>query len=153
MAFRMNGGGNRRNDNNRGNFDHRGSYGNNLNRQINPWDNNASGGNFRQGGGGGGGMNNDVLSLASSLVNNLIRSNQPPSLLDLPQRGNGGGGGGGGYGNNLNFGRFDDRNGRVSNSKRTFMLPILFYFFYSFNVDAFYIYKFYLLIIRTYIYV
>lgn len=110
MAFRMNGGGNRRNDNNR-NFDHRGGYGNNLNRQgINPWDNNAgSGGNFRQGGAGGG-MNNDVLSLASSLVNNLIRNNQPPSLLDLPQRG----GGGGGYGNNLNFGRFDDRNGRVS---------------------------------------
>lgn len=103
MAFRMNGGNNRRNDNNR-NFDHRG-YSNNANRQINPWDNNAGGGsNFRQ---GGGGVNNDVLSLASSLVNNLIRNNQPPSLLDLPQRS-------GGYGNNLNFGRFDDRNGRVS---------------------------------------
>lgn len=101
----MNGGGNRRNDNNR-NFDHRGGYGNNINRQINPWDNNAGGGgNFRQGGGGG--MNNDVLSLANSLVNNLLRNNQPPSLLDLPQRG-------GGYGNQLNFGRFDDRNGRVS---------------------------------------
>lgn len=102
MAFRVNGGGNRRNDNNR-NFDR--GYGNGVNRQISPWDNNTGGGNFRQGGGGG--MNNDVLSLANSLVNNLLRNNQPPSLLDLPQRG-------AGYGNQLNFGRFDDRNGRVS---------------------------------------
>lgn len=99
----MNGGNNRRNDNR--NFDHRG-YNNTSNRQVNPWDNNSGGGNFR--GQGQGGVNNDVLSLASSLVNNLIRNNQPPSLLDLPQRGSGG------YGSNLNFGRFDDRNGRVS---------------------------------------
>lgn len=48
-------------------------------------------------------MNNDVISLANSLVNNLLRGNQPPSLLDLPQRG------AGGYGNQMNFGRFDDR--------------------------------------------
>ncbi|XP_031620971.1 zinc finger protein on ecdysone puffs isoform X2 [Contarinia nasturtii] len=102
MAFRMNGGGNRRNDNNR-NFDR--GYGNGVNRQINPWDNNAGGGNFRQGGGGGGNVNNDVISLANSLVNNLLRGNQPPSLLDLPQRG-------AGYGNQMNFGRFDERNGR-----------------------------------------
>lgn len=34
MAFRMNGGGNRRNDTNR-NFDR--GYGNGVNRQINPW--------------------------------------------------------------------------------------------------------------------
>ena len=47
-------------------------------------------------------MNNDVISLANSLVNNLLRNNQPPSLLDLPQRG-----GAGGYGNQMNFGRFD----------------------------------------------
>lgn len=104
MAFRMNGGGNRRNDNNR-NFDR--GYGNGVNRQINPWDNNVGGGgNFRQGGGGGGNVNNDVISLANSLVNNLLRGNQPPSLLDLPQRG-------AGYGNQMNFGRFDERNGRV----------------------------------------
>lgn len=60
----MNGGGNRRNDNNR-NFDR--GYGNGgVNRQINPWDNNTGGGNFRQGGSGGGGVaNNDVLSFAN----------------------------------------------------------------------------------------
>lgn len=148
MAFRMNGGGNRRNDNNR-NFDR--GYGNNSNRQINPWvsislahmnmckkktttiqnidticfvsapddkrinrfffniitinqnqiqDNSSGSGNFRQSGGGN--VNNDVISLANSLVNNLLRGNQPPSLLDLPQRGTG-------YGNQMNFGRFDDR--------------------------------------------
>lgn len=102
MAYRMNGGGNRRNDNNR-NFDR--GFGNGVNRQINPWDNNAGGGNFRQGGGGGN-VNNDVISLANSLVNNLLRGQQPPSLLDLPQRG-------AGYGNQMNFGRFDERNGRV----------------------------------------
>lgn len=114
------GGGNRRNDNNR-NFDR--GYGNsNVNRQINPWDNNTGGGNFRQGGGGGGGgVNNDVLSLANSLVNNLLRNNQPPSLLDLPQRG------GAGYGNQMNFGRFDDRNGRVSASTMLFLALLYIY--------------------------
>ena len=45
MSFRLNGGGNRRNDNNR-NFDR--GYSNNVNRQINPWDNNTGGGNFRK---------------------------------------------------------------------------------------------------------
>lgn len=120
------GGGNRRNDNNR-NFDR--GYGNsNVNRQINPWDNNTGGGNFRQGsgGGGGGGVNNDVLSLANSLVNNLLRNNQPPSLLDLPQRG------GGGYGNQMNFGRFDDRNGRVS--FHTFFRFFCSFFFFSITI-------------------
>lgn len=108
MAFRNVGGGNRRNDNNR-NFDNR-NYGNGMNRNINPWDNNTGGGggSFRQGATGNGGVNNDVLTLANSLVNNLLRNNQPPSLLDLPQRG------GAGYGNQMSFGRFDDRNGRVS---------------------------------------
>lgn len=123
MAFRNMGGGNRRNDNNR-NFDR--GYGNgNVNRQINPWDNNTGGGNFRQGsgGGGGGGVNNDVLSLANSLVNNLLRNNQPPSLLDLPQRG------GAGYGNQMNFGRFDDRNGRVSFRNCLFCSFFYYYFF------------------------
>lgn len=105
MAFRNMGGGNRRNDNNR-NFDNR-NYGNGMNRNINPWDNNAGGGNFRQGGSGNGAVNNDVLTLANNLVSNLLRNNQPPSLLDLPQRG-------AAYGNQMNFGRFDDRNPRVS---------------------------------------
>lgn len=97
---------NRRNDNNRS-FD-RGGYGN-LNRPS-PWGGDNTGGNFRQ----GGGMNNDVLSLANSLVNNLLRNqNQPPSLLDLPNRG--------GYGNRDNFGRFDDRLIRVSKLFQSFL--------------------------------
>lgn len=102
MAYRMGGGGNNRRTDNR--FD-RGGFGGGMNRP-NPWGGDNMGGNFRQGGGNNGGMNNDVLSLANSLVNNLLRNqNHPPSLLDLPNRGGYGGG---------RDGRFNDRMGGVS---------------------------------------
>lgn len=95
----MGGGGNNRRTDNR--FD-RGGFGGGMNRP-NPWGGDNMGGNFRQGGGNSGGMNNDVLSLANSLVNNLLRNqNHPPSLLDLPNRGGYGGG---------RDGRFNDRMG------------------------------------------
>lgn len=98
----MGGGGNNRRTDNR--FD-RGGFGGGMNRP-NPWGGDNMGGNFRQGGGNNGGMNNDVLSLANSLVNNLLRNqNHPPSLLDLPNRGGYGGG---------RDGRFNDRMGGVS---------------------------------------
>lgn len=114
----MGGGGNRRNDNNRqggggGYGGGGGGYGNGGMNRPNPWGgDNSGGGNYRQGGGGGGGggggMNPDVLSLANSLVNNLLRNqNHPPSLLDLPNRGGYGGG-------RDNFGRFDNGMNRVS---------------------------------------
>ncbi|XP_021698460.1 zinc finger protein on ecdysone puffs isoform X4 [Aedes aegypti] len=81
MAYRNN---NRRNNGGGGNF------GNNYGAgRINPWD---------TGVGGGRGNNNDALTLANSLINNLLRnqnSNQvPPSLLDGVQSS-----------------RFDDMNG------------------------------------------
>lgn len=122
MAYRY---GNNRNDRNFGGNDRGGNYGGGaMNRNINPWGN--DGGN--QGGGGGGGnnyrqnqggnMNNDVLSLANSLVNNILRGNQPPSLLDLPNnnmRGGGGGGGGGNQGGG--YGRFNDQMGRMGGNR------------------------------------
>lgn len=91
MAFRS---GNRRNFGG-GNYGNAGAMG----RNMNPWDNqNANGGNFgnmRQGGGGGGGqgMNAEALTLANNLLNNLLRNQNPPSLLDLPRGGGGGIGG------------------------------------------------------------
>lgn len=113
----MGGGGNNRRTDNR--FD-RGGFGGGMNRP-NPWGGDNMGGNFRQGGGNNGGMNNDVLSLANSLVNNLLRNqNHPPSLLDLPNRGGYGGG---------RDGRFNDRMGGVS-----VFCYVFFLFIYLFTI-------------------
>lgn len=118
----MGGGGNNRRADNR--FD-RGGFGGGMNRP-NPWGGDNMGGNFRQGGGNNGGMNNDVLSLANSLVNNLLRNqNHPPSLLDLPNRGGYGGG---------RDGRFNDRMGGVSVFSCVFVLQFFFSIFVSFFV-------------------
>lgn len=59
---------------------------------MNPWENQGGGGGYgssmRQGGGGGGGpMNAEALNLANNLLNNLLRNQNPPSLLDLPRGG------------------------------------------------------------------
>lgn len=115
MAFR---------NNNRG-FE-RNNYGGGSDSRNNasPWgDNQMNSGNNRggnmmnQNGQGGGHLSSDALSLANSLISNLLRnqgSSVPPSLMDLPpsemRRF------AGGYGNGPNrryddFKRFDDRNG------------------------------------------
>lgn len=82
-----------RNNMRRNNFE-RNNYGGSISRNVNPWDN----GGGRSGGGmmnQGQGLNADALSLANSLISNLLRNQggNVPSLLDLPQ----GGGYGGGY--------------------------------------------------------
>lgn len=114
-----------RNNNNRS-FERNNYGGQSDNRNnVNPWgDNQISSSGNRGGnmmnqnnqGGGGGHMNSDALSLANSLISNLLRnqgSSVPPSLMDLPpsemRRF-------GGYGNGPSrrfddFKRFDDRNG------------------------------------------
>ncbi|XP_016944755.2 zinc finger protein on ecdysone puffs isoform X4 [Drosophila suzukii] len=61
---------------------------------MSPWESQNPGGgqfgnNMRQ---GGGQMNAQAINLANNLLNNLFRSQNPPSLLDLPR-------GGGGMGN------------------------------------------------------
>ncbi|XP_055687363.1 zinc finger protein on ecdysone puffs [Lutzomyia longipalpis] len=104
------------------NFD-RNSYGGSISRNVDPWDTTNDWG-MRGGGGGGGGnfmgnqnQNQEALALANNLINNILRGNQPPSLLDLApndMRGGGGGGFGGGYGRGVGGGgggydRFDDR--------------------------------------------
>ncbi|XP_052845328.1 zinc finger protein on ecdysone puffs isoform X2 [Drosophila gunungcola] len=81
---------------------------------MSPWESQNPGGgqfgnNMRQ---GGGQMNAQAINLASNLLNNLFRNQNPPSLLDLPRGGGGMGnrnqrGGpmvsrGGGAGNRLN---------------------------------------------------
>nr|XP_036670605.1 zinc finger protein on ecdysone puffs isoform X1 [Drosophila suzukii] len=81
---------------------------------MSPWESQNPGGgqfgnNMRQ---GGGQMNAQAINLANNLLNNLFRSQNPPSLLDLPRGGGGMGnrnqrGGpmvsrGGGAGNRLN---------------------------------------------------
>ncbi|CAD7082072.1 unnamed protein product [Hermetia illucens] len=110
MAFRS---GNRRNFGG-GNYGNAGAMG----RNMNPWDNqNANGGNFgnmRQGGGGGGGqgMNAEALTLANNLLNNLLRNQNPPSLLDLPR------GGGGGIGGNRGTRQVGNRPGGNRNNRR-----------------------------------
>uniref|UniRef100_A0A0K8TSP6 Putative cathepsin b mrna 3'-untranslated-region-binding protein cbbp n=1 Tax=Tabanus bromius TaxID=304241 RepID=A0A0K8TSP6_TABBR len=85
-------------------------------RNLNPWDNQNSvgGGNFgnnRNQGGQGSGMNAQALTLANNLLNNLLRNQNPPSLLDLP-RGGSGGGIGGGLGSRQVGNRGGDRNRR-----------------------------------------
>ncbi len=142
MAYRMGGGGNNRRTDNR--FD-RSGFGGGMNRP-NPWGGDNMGGNFRQGGGNNGGMNNDVLSLANSLVNNLLRNqNHPPSLLDLPNRGGYGGG---------RDGRFNDRMGGVSVfffrlrfdfdlfRKKFIFVSFSFIFIFKFMLRIFYFYHF-----------
>lgn len=96
MSYRNN---MRRND--RNNFE-RNNYGGSIgSRGVNPWDNGRSGG---MQGGGGSNLNADALSLANSLISNLLRNQgNPPSLLDLPPSG------GQGYG----YDRYDDR--RIGN--------------------------------------
>lgn len=114
MAFR---------NNNRG-FE-RNNYGGGSDNRNNasPWGDNQMnsgnnrGGNMNQNGQGGGHLSSDALSLANSLISNLLRnqgSSVPPSLMDLPpsemRRF------AGGYGNGPNrryddFKRFDNRNG------------------------------------------
>ncbi|XP_017111882.1 zinc finger protein on ecdysone puffs isoform X1 [Drosophila elegans] len=94
---------------------------------MSPWESQNPGGgqfgnNMRQ---GGGQMNAQAINLASNLLNNLFRNQNPPSLLDLPRGGGGMGnrnqrGGpmvsrGGGAGNRLNNrrgqgGGFQNRN-------------------------------------------
>ncbi|XP_065360660.1 zinc finger protein on ecdysone puffs [Calliphora vicina] len=72
-----------------------GGMGGNMN--MSPWEGQSGpsgnfGGNMRQGGGGGGsggqGMNAQAINLANNLLNNLFRSQNPPSLLDMPRGGN-----------------------------------------------------------------
>ncbi|XP_055376776.1 zinc finger protein on ecdysone puffs isoform X2 [Condylostylus longicornis] len=92
MAFRS-GGNNRRSG---GNFG--GGFGG---RNMNPWDQGGFGGGMRQ---GGGPMNADALSLANNLLNNLLRNQNPPSLLDLPR-------GGGSMSGNRNRGQMGNRAG------------------------------------------
>lgn len=158
MVFRNN---MRRND--RNNFD-RNNYGGSISRNVNPWDNgmgrngpgNGLGGGNGGGGGGGGGGNNgggnmmqqnnssglnaDALSLANSLISNLLRNqNNVPSLMDLPPNdmrqgggiggggGNNNGGGGGHYGGyrdyHDDYDRFDDNRGPMGR-------PVSFEFFF-----------------------
>lgn len=124
MAFRNN------NRNNNRNFD-RSNYGGSAGRNnVNPWGDNQnanSGGGGGRGGNmmnqnsaGGGHLNSDTLSLANSLITNLLRnqggSSVPPSLMDLPpsemRRFAGGyGGNGPNRGGYDDFNRFDDRVG------------------------------------------
>uniref|UniRef100_U5EW84 Protein on ecdysone puffs n=1 Tax=Corethrella appendiculata TaxID=1370023 RepID=U5EW84_9DIPT len=91
-----------RNNNNR---NRSGNFGNGYGR-VNPWD---------SAGVGGRGGNQDALSLANSLINNILRnqnSNQvPPSLLDMANNG----GGGGRYDDLNGFGFIRGRNGRNMN--------------------------------------
>lgn len=118
MAFRNN---NR--NNNRG-FD-RSGYGGSASRNVNPWGDNQNSGSGGRGGNmmnqnsqGGGHLNSDTLSLANSLITNLLRnqggSSVPPSLMDLPpsemRRFAGGYGSGPNRGYD-DFNRFDDRIG------------------------------------------
>uniref|UniRef100_A0A1L8DDM1 Putative zinc finger protein on ecdysone puffs n=1 Tax=Nyssomyia neivai TaxID=330878 RepID=A0A1L8DDM1_9DIPT len=106
--------------NNRNNFD-RNSYGGSISRNVDPWDTTNDWG-MRGGSGGGGYMGNqnqnqEALALANNLINNILRGNQPPSLLDLAPNDMRGGAGsfGGGYGRGIGGGggggydRFDDR--------------------------------------------
>ena len=71
MAYRNN---NRRSGGGGGNF------GNNFGGRVNPWDSGMGGPRGNQG--------NDALTLANSLISNLLRnqnsSQVPPSLLDMP---------------------------------------------------------------------
>ncbi|KAH8266023.1 hypothetical protein KR038_000941, partial [Drosophila bunnanda] len=80
---------------------------------MSPWESQNPGGggqfgnNMRQ---GGGQMNAQAINLANNLLNNLFRSQNPPSLLDLPR------GGGGGMGNrNQRGGPMVSRGGGAGN--------------------------------------
>lgn len=102
MAFRNN------NRNNNRNFD-RSGYGG----SSGSWDNQSAGssGNMNQNSQGGGHLNSDTLSLANSLITNLLRNqgSAPPSLMDLPSRFSSGYGSSNRYDD---YNDFDDRIGR-----------------------------------------
>ncbi|ALC42978.1 Pep [Drosophila busckii] len=90
MAFRGN---QNRNRNFGGGNQYGGPMGTNRMGGMNmsPWESQNPGGgqfgnNMRQ---GGGQMNAQALNLANNLLNNLFRSQNPPSLLDLPRGGMG----------------------------------------------------------------